>query len=88
VDIWSNQSRYPYLAVTVHWIEKDNCTGHLKLRAALIAFHRLQGSHNGPRLARIALQILDQVEITAKVCGLYFTIVIGTNHGLGGSLDP
>jgi hypothetical protein len=75
------------LAVTVHWIEKDNSTGHLKLRAALIAFHRLRGSHNGPRLARIAVQILDQIEITAKVCGLYFIVVIDANHGLGGSLS-
>jgi hypothetical protein len=87
-DIWSNQSRYPYLAVTAHWIEKDNSTGHLKLRVALIAFHRLRGSHNGPRLARIAFDILDRLDITAKVCGLYFIVVIGANHGLGGSLDP
>jgi len=86
-DIWSNQSRYPFLAVTAHWIEKDD-SGHLKLRVALIAFHRLRGSHNGRRLAKITLQILDQVEITAKVCGLYFIVVIGGNHGLGGSLDP
>ncbi|KAI0278911.1 hypothetical protein BC826DRAFT_926478, partial [Russula brevipes] len=29
-DIWSNQSRYPFLAITTHWIEKDD-SGHLKL---------------------------------------------------------
>jgi hypothetical protein len=87
-DIWSNQSRYPFLAVTAHWIERDESTHHLKLQAALIAFHRLRGSHNGPRLARIVLHILDRVGVTEKVCGLYFIVVIGANHGLGGSLDP
>jgi hypothetical protein len=87
-DIWSNQSRHPYFAITTHWIVKDKSNGHLKLRAALIAFHHLWGSHSGPRLARVALHILDRVEITARVCGLYFIIVIGANHGLGGSLDP
>jgi hypothetical protein len=87
-DIWSNQSRHPFLAVTAHWVERDESTRHLKLRAALIAFHRLRGSHNGHRLARIALNILDRVGVTDKVCGLYFIVVIGANHGLGGSLDP
>jgi hypothetical protein len=87
-DIWSNQSRHPYFAVTAHWIQRDKSTSRLKLRAALIAFHRLRGSHSGPRLARVALHILDRVEITAKVCRLYFIVVIGANHGLGGSLDP
>jgi hypothetical protein len=87
-DIWSNQSRHSFLAVTAHWVERDEPTRHLKLRAALIAFHRLRGSHTGQRLARIALNILDRVGVTDKVCGLYFIVVIGANHGLGGSLDP
>ena len=87
-DIWSNQSRYPYLAVTAHWIKRHESSRHLELRGALIAFHRLRGSHNGRRLARIVLHILDRVGITAKVCGLYFIVVIGANHSLGGSLDP
>ena len=87
-DIWSDQSHYPYLAVTAHWIERDKSTHHLKLRAALIAFHRLRGSHNGPHLAKIVLHILDQVGVTSKVCGLYFVIVICANYSLDGSLDP
>ena len=87
-DIWSNQSCYPYLAVTAHWIERNKSSHHLKLWAALIAFHHLQGSHNGGHLVNIVFHILGRVGVTTKVCGLYLIIVIGANHGLGGSLDP
>jgi hypothetical protein len=66
-DIWSNQSRYPYLAVMAHWIGRDKVTQSLHLKSALIAFHRLRGSHNGERIARVVLHILDRVGITVKV---------------------
>jgi hypothetical protein len=32
----------------------------------------LRGSHSGPRIARIAIHILDRLAITVKVRGLYF----------------
>jgi len=66
-DIWSTKAWYPYLAITTHWIHREKATNGLQLRSTLITFHRLQGSHNGARLARIALHLLDQVGITVKV---------------------
>ena len=87
-DIWSNQSRHPYLAVTAHWIKRHESSHRLELQGALIGFHRLRGSHNGRRLARVVVHILDQVGIATKVCGLFLIVVIGANHSLGGSLDP
>ena len=65
-DIWSTKARYPYLAITAHWIHRDKSTNGLQLRSTLIAFHRLRGSHNGARLARIALHLLDRVGVTVK----------------------
>jgi len=66
-DIWSTKARYPYLAITTHWIHREQATNGLQLHSTLIAFHHLWGSHNGARLARIALHLLDRVGITVKV---------------------
>ena len=67
VDIWSTKARYPYLAITAHWIHRDKSTNGLQLCSTLIAFHHLWGSHNGARLARITLHLFDWVGVTVKV---------------------
>ena len=51
-----------------HWLAREKGTNWLQLKVALIAFHRLRGSHNGEHIARIALHILDRVGITVEVC--------------------
>jgi hypothetical protein len=68
-DIWSDQNRQPYLAVTAHWISKSESEGSssLQLKAALIAFHRLRGSHDGKTLAKTVVELLDRADITVKV---------------------
>jgi hypothetical protein len=58
VDMWLNQSHYPFLAMTGHWISKAQ-NGSLKFNCALLAFHRVCESHNGERLAWIVLHLLD-----------------------------
>ena len=63
-DIWSDNNRRPYLAITAHWIGGPNS---LELEVALIAFHRLRGRHDGKSLARTVLQLLDRAGITVKV---------------------
>jgi hypothetical protein len=66
-DIWSDNNRRPYLAITAHWIGKVHGTDSLELKVALIAFHRLRGRHDGKSLARTVLQLLDRAGITVKV---------------------
>lgn len=66
-DIWSDQNRRPFLAITAHWIAKVEGTTALQLKTALIAFQRLYGRHDGETLAETVLKLLDRVEITVKV---------------------
>ena len=64
-----NKSSVPilkYLAITAHWIHRDKSTNGLQLCSTLIIFHYLWASHNGARLARIALHLLDWVGVTVK----------------------
>lgn len=56
----------PYLAITAHWIWK-NAAGSLKLRTALIGFHRLRRGHSGKSMADAVLGLLDRVEVATKV---------------------
>lgn len=68
-DIWSDQNRRPYLAITAHWIARidSGATTSLQLKASLIAFHCLRGSHDGESLAATIIKLLDRAEITVKV---------------------
>jgi hypothetical protein len=52
----------------VHWIAKDETTKSLLLKAALLAFHRLHGSHNGKSMAQTVVPLLDHAGVTANVC--------------------
>lgn len=65
MDIWSDQNRRSYLAITAHWIANE--TGSLRSRAALIAFHRLRGGHDGKTVGEIVVNLLDRAAITVKV---------------------
>jgi hypothetical protein len=64
------------MAVTAHWMEVTTVqTGdgpqHLiNLRSDLIGFYHVIGRHDGERLATIFMEILDRIEITAKVTTL------------------
>jgi hypothetical protein len=42
-DVWSDQNRRPFLAMTAHWVAKVEETSVLQLKSALIAFHHLYG---------------------------------------------
>ena len=67
IDTWSDQNRRPYLAITAHWIAQHKDTGALKLKTALIAFHRIRGGHDGPALADVVVRLLDRAGVTVKV---------------------
>jgi hypothetical protein len=49
---------------------KDATTGSLLLKAALIMFHHLQGTHNSKTMAATVLRLIDHANITANVCVL------------------
>lgn len=66
-DVWSDQNRQPYLAMTAHWISKSEGSSSLQLKAALIAFHRLRGRHDGMTLAKTVVELLDRAGVTVKV---------------------
>jgi hypothetical protein len=67
-DIWSSATLMPYLAVTSHWIARED--NLLVLKAALIGFHRLTKAHTGKNVAAAILAILDRASITSKVSDL------------------
>ncbi|KAG5633753.1 hypothetical protein H0H81_005535, partial [Sphagnurus paluster] len=66
-DLWSSKTRYPYFAVTVHWVARKDPLNLLSLCSGLIAFHRVRGKHSGERLARIALNITDRAKVTGRM---------------------
>jgi hypothetical protein len=67
LDIWSDQLRGAYLAMTAHWIANVEGTSALGLKTALIAFHRLRREHNGRAIARTVVHLLDRADVTVKV---------------------
>ncbi|OBZ73092.1 Zinc finger BED domain-containing protein 4 [Grifola frondosa] len=66
-DIWSCMKLRRYLAITAHWMMRDEKSHSLHLKAALIAFHRLYGKHNSQNLAKVVLKLLDRAGITVKI---------------------
>jgi hypothetical protein len=69
-DIWSSSNMTPYMAVTAHWIAID-MAGHLSLKCALIAFHKVWGKHNASNLATVMLNVMDRAGTTTKVSSFY-----------------
>jgi hypothetical protein len=60
-----------YLVLTAHWISCDESSGHLTLNAAIIGFHRVKKKHTGANMAKNILHLLDQANVTLKVCISY-----------------
>jgi len=67
MDAWSDHNRRSYLAITAHWIGRVGETASLYPKAALIAFHRLRGGHDGKSLGTATVGLLDRVGATVKV---------------------
>jgi len=55
------------MALTAHWITKANWGSMLTLRAALIGFHNVPGSHTGELLAGVIMHLTDRAAVTEKV---------------------
>jgi hypothetical protein len=68
MDIWSDPDRKPYMAVTAHWVERSHTPQQrISLRADLLGFIHVPGSHTGERLAKVFLFIIDRLHIANKV---------------------
>jgi hypothetical protein len=66
-DLWSDSNLRPFMALTAHWIAKADHSSALVLKAALVGFHHVPGSHTGEMLASVILHLLDRAGVTEKV---------------------
>ena len=72
-DLWSDNDRTSYLALTAHWIG-CNQSGNLELGSGLPGFSRFSGAHTGEGLAKALMMLLDCVSITPKVSRLPYPL--------------
>jgi hypothetical protein len=80
--MWSDGDLKQYMAVTAHWMEQSfSSTGQqqVNLRADLIGFVHVPGSHTGDRLAEVFLFILNRMELAKKVLLMSFNFNFNFN---------
>ena len=70
MDIWSSPNMVPFLGITCHWIERRIVTSSdgsrsesLSLRADLIGFEHLPGSHTGRHICTVFLRVLQDYDL-------------------------
>ena len=59
---------YPFLGVTLHWISEN-----WQLRNVGLKLCPLEGPHSGDNLAETFITILNEFELSDKVCLLFLT---------------
>jgi hypothetical protein len=70
MDMWSDPDRKSYMAVTAHWIEhqalqvSQTLQHKIILRADLLGFIHVPGSHTGSALAETFLFIINCLQIS------------------------
>jgi hypothetical protein len=63
-DSWSSDNLRPFYAMTAHWIYRDESDDTIKMKARLIAFHRIQGRHTAENMAQITVDLLGRAGAT------------------------
>ena len=53
--------------MTAHWAYRDESDDTIKLKARLIAFHRIRGRHTAENMARITVDLLGRAGVTDNV---------------------
>jgi len=71
MDIWSDQNRGSYIALTSHWITHGQ-DGNLTLCLGLLGFYWFFGTHGGDCLCKALLHLLNCASITPKVSWLCY----------------
>jgi hypothetical protein len=65
-DIWSRLSLSSHIAVTAHYIAKTP-SGHYELRQELVAFRQIKGSHTGKNIAKVILDVIEDIGCKYRV---------------------
>jgi hypothetical protein len=76
--MWSDGDLKQYMAVTAHWMEQTVSSTNqqqVNLRADLIGFIHVPGSHTGDRLAEVFLFILNRMGLAKKVLFISFNYI-------------
>ncbi|KAJ8457523.1 hypothetical protein ONZ45_g18279 [Pleurotus djamor] len=73
-DIWSDPNLTPFMAVTAHWIQGTIFVSHggrsryaIRMRADLIGFSHIPGSHTGESICKTFLAVLERVGIKQRI---------------------
>jgi hypothetical protein len=53
--------------MTAHWAYRDESDDTIKLKARLIAFHRIKGRHTAENMAKITVDLLGRAGVTDNV---------------------
>lgn len=81
-DGWTaDNTKQGYLGMTAHWIDVDS-SGNWILRAEVVGFRLIKGTHAGSNLGRYFVGLCDRVGIMSrsqsKVCHLYLLLILLT----------
>jgi hypothetical protein len=80
LDGWSSLARDPYLGVTVHWVHSTpDSPNDWSLRTLLLAFCEVKGNHSGDNLAKLVMEIINEVGLKSKECIAFFETPIQTD---------
>jgi hypothetical protein len=73
--MWSDPDLKPYMAITAHWLELVPTQGgekRLTLKANLIGFLHIPGTHTGERLAEVFYFLVTRMGLAKKVMSILF----------------
>lgn len=70
-DLWSDPVLDSYMAVTAHYLVRDEKTRKLQWRNGLVAFRFIEGSHTGVNLGRQFVKILEELGVLHKVQSIF-----------------
>jgi hypothetical protein len=76
LDMWTAPNCTPIFAVIGHWWTAD-----FQERKEVLEFIEVTGSHDGPALAKIVLELAEELKIKQKLCA-----ICGDNAGNNGTL--
>jgi hypothetical protein len=76
LDMWTAPNRTPIFAVIGHWWTTD-----FQEREEVLEFIEVTGSHDGPALAKIVLELAEELKIKQKIFA-----ICGDNAGNNGTL--
>jgi hypothetical protein len=65
----------PILALTAHWLGREEPGSNLILKTALFTFHNVTGKYDGENLAKISVRLMDHAGMTANVSLCHCSII-------------